>query len=237
MNITLPLTLLENPIFRNPNCLHILIYLIRNADNGLIAAPRRVLAKSTGLTEQNVKSALKGLEKEELITTRLTQSVTQTPTQSNTRKNHYISITNHTIYLKGSPIGNPNVIPIKKARKKKAVAVLEVPFEDFWSIYPKQTKETLAKAAWKSAKIDLATFELIKLFLVDAWPDRTLDFKPNPVAFIKEKQWLLKQDNSKTNVQKNNDVEVAAMLASREGQTDIFNNNNVIEGEYTCEQY
>lgn len=76
-------SILDWPQFKNINAVHLYVYLLLAADRetGVAEFSIRGLADKTGLSVQNVRTALKVLEREGLVTQHLTHNLTQHLTQ------------------------------------------------------------------------------------------------------------------------------------------------------------
>ena len=82
-------------------------------------------------------------------------------------------------------INNPNPNPNKKDL---------VPFDDFYSIYPKKRDKEEARKVWEKLKVDSVLFEKIKTGVEDQknsedWKKEKGKYIPNPSTWLRRKRW------------------------------------------------
>lgn len=98
--VKLPRWILGWEHFKDINVMHLYVYLLLSADKetGSVEASIRGLASMTGLSVQNVRTALKTLEREGMVKRGLTQHLTQDLTQHLTQQTGVITICDFDVY-------------------------------------------------------------------------------------------------------------------------------------------
>ena len=64
-----------------------------------------------------------------------------------------------------------------------------IPFDEFWSMYPKKVDKKAAAAKWKKLKINEDTFLLIRIHLDVAYSQTEKQFMPGPVVYLNGEKW------------------------------------------------
>ena len=89
-----------------------------------------------------------------------------------------------------------------------------IPFNDFWSIWPKKTAKKAAEKAWNKAKVDVETFIVIQAHLEVAYLTTEKQYIPNPATYINGERW-------------NDEVIVGSLPVVQQDQ--FINPNNTID--------
>ena len=144
--------ILDNPIFKNDKLFRVFMYLLLKASHtehdqligdsivqlkeGEWATGRKAISRDTGLTEQNVRTAISKLEKLGILTIKVTV------------KYSIFSIANWDSYQQSNqqvtnnqPTSNQQVTTINKVKNlendnKKDISVITDGFNHWWNLYP-----------------------------------------------------------------------------------------------------
>lgn len=191
--------LLDHAIFKNHKLLQVFLYCLLKASHkehtqlvgdqlvtlqpGQLATGRKAIASKTGLTEQNVRTALNKLEKCGILTIRKTNKFSIV---SIVKWNDHQQI-NQQVTSK-QPASNQQVTTNNNVKNENNDNKY-ISFDDFWNIWPKKTAKQDAEKAWKKAKITEEIFILIQQHLAIAYLTTEKSYIPNPATYINGKRW------------------------------------------------
>lgn len=169
---------------------------------------RKVASIETGLSEQQIRTALKHFEKLENLTIKTTN------------KYSIISIINWDVYQEHQPADQPTDQPIinqqsttdKKVEKgrrdmscptdpKKTESIYPENFLAFWSLYPKKTGKGAAYKAYLAIKGQRPSLSTITKALEwqcrsEQWQDAR--YIPNPATWLNQRRWDDEPTETKT---------------------------------------
>lgn len=74
-------------------------------------------------------------------------------------------------------------------REENINNITQIPFERFWSIYPKKVDKAKAENKWKRMKIDEDTFHKINIHLSTAYKQTEKKFIPGPLPYLNGQKW------------------------------------------------
>lgn len=170
-----------------------------------------VIASKTGLSVQNVRTALKHLKMTGEIECNVTrygllifavkyaffqdqQSTANTPPQLELTRNQHGTNTELTTYKENKNIRN------KEIKKESTIGAHD--FENFWNLYPKKTGKQKAEEEWQriisSGETDPADIvsglETIVSKQWDRWPESEKRYIPAPARWLQEHRWTDEPD-------------------------------------------
>ena len=207
--------ILDNAIFKNDKLFRVFMYLLLKAGHsereqllgdsivqlksGQWATGRKAISRDTGLTEQNVRTAITKLEKLGILTIKVTS------------KYSIFSIANWDNYqqdnqqvTKCQPTSNQQVTTIKNVKndkndknikKTKFSDLQQEAFDHFWDLYPKKVAKPSAlksfKAKTKGMKEDqLMEFtDLISFDSSKRFEKTEKQFIPNPSTYLNQERY------------------------------------------------
>lgn len=159
---------------------------------------RKILAEETGLSEQEVRTALYKLKSTSDITIK------------STNKFSIITVCNYKNYqcceIEEQPASQPASQPTinqqsttnKKEKNKEEKRLVQSDalngFEEFWKAYPRKEKKKEAMAAWKKGKCGNGIFETVmgkleQFKATDQWSRDGGRFIPLPSSWINGERW------------------------------------------------
>lgn len=139
----------------------------------------------SGISRQNIRTALDKFEKYEFLT------------MQSTKTGMLITIVNWGLYQsmgeiqpRFQPRGNQEVTTNKKDNNKKKVCIDH--FDNFWSAYPRKVSRAAAEKVFIKLKVDETLFQLMISSLENQklskqWQDK--QFIPHPATWLNQKRW------------------------------------------------
>lgn len=229
--------LLDNPVFKNHKLLQTFLFCLLKASHkehevlvgdslvllkeGELATGRKAISSATGLTEQNVRTALSKLEKLQILTI------------NPTSKYSIISITNWDQYQQANqqvtscqPTSNQQVTTnnnVNKGNNGNNDKKTYVHFDQFWELYPRKESKAPAKKIWDKLKVEDELFSKIESHLRIAYIGTEKKFIPHPTTYLNQERW---QDEITTTIQPVLDPKKPTV-----DQSGFLPDNDYIEGE------
>lgn len=201
--------ILDNPIFKNDKLFRVFIYLLLKASHtnhdqligdsivslkkGQWATGRKAISRDTGLTEQNVRTAISKLEKLGILTIKVTvkYSIFSISNWDNYQQDNQ-QVTNK------QPASNQQVTTIKKGKNdnnEDNKSFVNDGFEHFWSSYPKKVDKknsfTKFKLATKKLKDDDFT-DFVNMITKDCgkrFVNTESHYVPSAAKYLNGERW------------------------------------------------
>lgn len=176
----IPNTLLEQPWAKNPTVVYLYLWLLLNADeNGEVLTSRSDICERTGLSEQQVRTAIRKL----LLTKLVTKLSTKLPTKFATKLTVYQSDVYKAEKTNTNQVNNQvnNQVP-------NQVEEEDFPFDKFWSLYDKKVDRPKSQKLYErlSTEDKRKIFEYIPKYK-RMQPDK--QFRKNPTTFLNNRSW------------------------------------------------
>lgn len=194
--------------YRDSNTLHIFIHCLLKAQYmptkyqgkdvpaGSFVAGYSALAEQTGMSMQNVRTAVKHLESTGEISRKVTNkfsviSVTKWDTYKiqNSAPNNQLTNNQQTTNKQLTPSKEG-----KKARRKEQPTITASRFDMFWSSYPKKKNKGTAEKTWDKNHLGNGSFDAIMKGLENAkasedWLKDGGQYIPHPSTWLNAKGW------------------------------------------------
>lgn len=151
------------------------------------------LAKDTGLSIQNIRTAISNMISTGELTER--QHNKYRILKITNYMKYQITNTDSNIELTGIQQGANKEVTIDKERKKdKNEKNKDISFESFWNKYPKKVGKGAAEKAWSKIKAPATTLvEIIKTLEWQIgsaqWQEDGGRFIPNPATYLNRRSW------------------------------------------------
>tara|TARA_R110002012_G_scaffold260756_1_gene442493 strand:- start:5295 stop:5954 length:660 start_codon:yes stop_codon:yes gene_type:complete len=204
--------ILDNPIFKNDKLFRVFIYLLLKASHteheqligdsivslktGQWATGRKAISRDTGLTEQNVRTAISKLEKLGILTIKVTvkYSIFSISKWEGYQQDNQ-QVTNK------QPAGNQQVTTNKNGKNenngdnKDQSSLINDGFDHWWKFYPKKAdkKKSLAKFKLITKKLNDGDFnEFVNMITKDCkkrFANTEKSFIPNATTYLNGERW------------------------------------------------
>ena len=200
--------IMDNPVFRKPTVSHYFSYCLLKANHedketiwngkkmlierGSFMTGRKQAAKDTGLSEQNIRTALTILE---------LQGILQKSTTKSTNRFTYLTICNYDKYQGRESKGNHQTNhqstsnqPQTRTNKNEKNNIYDEKFNKFWKAYPLRVGKLCAAKAFKKINPDTTLLELMikkieEKKLQDDWQNSKGQFIPYPAKWLNDRRW------------------------------------------------
>jgi hypothetical protein len=160
---------------------------------------RKKAALETGLTEQNIRTALSVLQLTNTLTIKVTNKYSIIQIQKweiYQDANHQSNQQNVTPVTNNQPATNQQLTTNKKDKKDKKDKnnIYMVQFEEFWKLYPRKVNKAKAQKAFLGLKPTEKLFKTIMASLDKAkesreWVKEEGQYIPHPTTWLNGKRW------------------------------------------------
>jgi hypothetical protein len=206
--------ILDNPIFKNDKLFRVFMYLLLKAshterdqligdsivhlETGQWATGRKAISRDTGLTEQNVRTAISKLEKLGILTIKVTvkYSIFSITNWHNHQQDNQ-QVTNKQPTSNQQVTTNKNVKNVKNVNNKD-LSVITDGFDHWWNLYPSCRRKNKAgcltkfKAKCKNLTDDQVE-ELVNIISLDIQKRISeadeLKFIPMTEPYLNQQRW------------------------------------------------
>jgi hypothetical protein len=203
----IPNAILDQPWAKNQTAVYLYTWLSLNADkNGQVMTSRADLSERTGLTIQQLRTALEKLESTKFVTKQSTKLPTKfatiltveylTSCKDSKSKNNQVSnqasnqANNHPRAYKND---NINIMSYKTEKETTSHEVAKkedenLSFEVFWKLYDKKVGKIKAQKLYDALSVEdrKAAIEYIPLYK-QSRPDK--QYRKNPETFLRNRAW------------------------------------------------